>query len=256
MSTNFDIVIPVGPNEINKIHEQLQYTKKHVIGFRNIYIICYDPNALIDGCIMVKESDFPFTVADVVSVFARYQGKCNRNHWYYQQLLKLYCSSVIPDLLDHFLIIDADVYFLKPISFFENGRTYMNICDTSDIHIPYTTHLRKMHPEFNKHTKASGISHHMMFCKQYVKELFQIVEDHHHMPFWKVFLEMVDEHIKYPIEAIESGASEYEIYINFVMFYHMDSIVVRKLHWCNMPYSYIVSEDCEYDFISICHYWM
>ena len=41
MSGTFDIVIPVGPYDKLCIYKQIEYTKKNVIGYRNIYIISY-----------------------------------------------------------------------------------------------------------------------------------------------------------------------------------------------------------------------
>jgi hypothetical protein len=53
---------------------------------------------------------------DIASFFYQHNKKQNRNGWYLQQLLKLYASFVIKDLLNDYLVIDADVYFLKPIN--------------------------------------------------------------------------------------------------------------------------------------------
>jgi flagellar biosynthesis/type III secretory pathway protein FliH len=39
----FDIVIPIGPDDIDQINDQLEYTTKNIIGYRNIYIISCDP---------------------------------------------------------------------------------------------------------------------------------------------------------------------------------------------------------------------
>jgi len=35
----FDIVIPLGPNEVSKMDEQLKYTKENIIGYKYIYNI-------------------------------------------------------------------------------------------------------------------------------------------------------------------------------------------------------------------------
>ena len=37
----FDIVIPLGPDDKSIIEKQIEYTKKNVIGYRNIYLISY-----------------------------------------------------------------------------------------------------------------------------------------------------------------------------------------------------------------------
>lgn len=35
---SFDIIIPLGPKELMNFSQQIEYTKKNIIGFRNIYI--------------------------------------------------------------------------------------------------------------------------------------------------------------------------------------------------------------------------
>jgi len=61
----FDIVVPVGPNDRNIVCKQIEYTKRNVIGYRNIYLICYDPSIVVDGCITIDENIFPFTIDTV-----------------------------------------------------------------------------------------------------------------------------------------------------------------------------------------------
>ena len=40
----FDIVVCVGPNDNDIVEKVLPYTKKNVIGYRNIYLVCSNPN--------------------------------------------------------------------------------------------------------------------------------------------------------------------------------------------------------------------
>jgi hypothetical protein len=42
----FDIVIQVGPNDLNVIKDNLEY-KKNIIGYRNIYLISCDDLLII-----------------------------------------------------------------------------------------------------------------------------------------------------------------------------------------------------------------
>ena len=119
----FDIVVCVGPNDNDIIGQVLPYTKKNVIGYRNIYIITnnYD-NLIIPECKIIDESIFPFKINDIAAYFYKYKGKNNRNGWYLQQLLKLYASFVIDELLENYLVIDADVFFLKPTEFLIDNK--------------------------------------------------------------------------------------------------------------------------------------
>jgi hypothetical protein len=98
MDDKFDIVICLGPNDVNIINLMINYTKNNIIGYRNIYIISYDHNIKIDGCIIINENLFPFNKDTIIH---------NNNKWYLQQLLKLYSSIIIDGILDNVLIIDA-----------------------------------------------------------------------------------------------------------------------------------------------------
>ena len=61
---SFDIVIPLGPNEISRINQQIQHVKKNVIGYRNIYVVSVNPNISLDGCIIIDEKQFEFKIND------------------------------------------------------------------------------------------------------------------------------------------------------------------------------------------------
>jgi hypothetical protein len=220
MSNLFDIVIPVGPNDIHIISKQIEYTIKNVIGFRNIYLIVFDPSISINGCITIPESIFPFSIDTV----AKYHRKHSRNGWYLQQLLKLYAGLVIPNILDKYLVIDSDTFFISPTTFYENGKCLYNY--GNEYHLPYFHHMKKLHPSLIKMTEKSGICHHMIFETKYIKELFDMVESHHNDTFYNIFLKNV-EHIH------SSGASEYEIYFNFIIWKHLNDITIRELKWMN-----------------------
>ena len=170
----FDIVIPVGPNDIDIIHKQIDYTKKNIIGYRKIFLICKDASLQIDGCITVSEEIFPFnkkTVSDIL-------GPTDRCGWYLQQLLKLYASIVIPGLLDKYLVIDADTFFLKPTVFLKDGKPLYNYGD--EYHKPYFEHMNRLHSSFKRQVDLySGICHHMLFETKYIKEIFSMVEENH-----------------------------------------------------------------------------
>ena len=93
----FDIIICVGPNDNDVIYNMIPYTKKNIIGYRNIYLICANSTINIEGTITIDENIFPFNINNLIQNF----GNKNRNGWYLQQLLKLYSGSVIPGILEN-----------------------------------------------------------------------------------------------------------------------------------------------------------
>ena len=237
----FDIVIPLGPNDCEKIKLQLIYTKKNIIDYRNIYIISYDDTLLFDDCITISENIFPFSIETI----SNYHGKRNRNGWYLQQLLKLYSGLIIPNILDIYLVIDSDTFFLKPTKFYENGKCLYNY-GLYHLHLPYFIHMNKLHPDLKINDKSkSGICHHMMFETKYIKELFHIVEKKHNDNFYNIFLKNVTDYNG-------SGASEYEIYFNYMLYNYPNKITLRELNWENTKTLIL---DKNYHYIS-CHWYL
>lgn len=237
----FDIVIPVGPSDASCISEQLVYTKKNIVGYRNIYLISYDPSLQIEGCSTIDERSFPFTIRDVASRHSSH----SRNGWYLQQLLKLYAGTCIPGILERFLVIDSDTFFLKPTEFIRDGKCLYNY--GSEYHVSYFHHMARLYPTLKKVSPTrSGICHHMMFEARFVKELFALVENAHKKKFWVVFLEQVAKD-----QNTRSGASEYEIYFNYMLQYHPDEIIVRPLQWANVGK---LDLGAAYDYVSYHHY--
>jgi len=239
----FDIVIPLGECDINKIDKTIQHIKTNVIGYRNIYIVSYDKNINIEGCITIDENIFDFKKDIYDMTFIH-----DRKGWYLQQLIKLYASFYIEELLDNYLIIDCDTFFLKKTSFFdENDLPLYN--HGEEYHIGYFEHMSKLHPTLNRYkNEMSGICHHMIFQKSILKDLFKLVEDYHNneKPFYKIFLENIDTNII-------SSASEYEIYFNYLCIYKNDKFKIRKLNNLNISFSnYDNYINSEYDYIS-CH---
>ena len=217
LSELFDIVVPIGPKDECLVHDMIEHTKRKVHGYRNIYLVTSNDSFSIEGCVTVNEKVFPFDKNDIVSII----GNTERIGWYLQQLIKLYAGNVIDGILDNYLVIDCDTFFLKKTRFFRNNLPLYNV--GTEHHAPYFEHMNKMHPSLHKCTNHSGITHHMMFQKKIVSSLFDMVESYHGDSFWKVFLSCINER--------DAGASEYEIYFTYLHIYHIDKFIIRKLKW-------------------------
>lgn len=231
----FDIVIMVGPHDKDVIRAQVEFTKKNIIGYRNIYLVSFDPTINVNGCITIDEKIFPFNI-DTVAAF---HEKNDRNGWYLQQLLKLYSCNVIPHIMDRYLVIDSDTFFIKKTHFIENNRPLY--CLGFEYNVPYFEHIARLDNEIVRvDPRFSGICHHMMFEKKYVNEIFERVENKHRDLFYNVFLKLVDgKHIT------GSGASEYELYFNYMLIFHSDKIKLRFLKWMNSE-KIIVNKDLSF----------
>jgi hypothetical protein len=220
----FDIIIPVGPNDASIIKQQIVYTKNNIVGYRNIYLVVSDSSLSIEGCITISETIFPFSIQTIENI----HGKSSRCGWYLQQLIKLYAGNIIPDILGKYLVIDSDTHFIKPVRFIENNKSLYAY--GTEYHKPYFEHMKRLDPSFVKIDKdRSGICHHMLFETIYINEIMSIIESKHNDTFFNTFIKKVDSS-----EFSNSGASEYELYYNYMLQYHSNKIKLRELKWDNL----------------------
>ena len=146
------------------------------------------------------------------------------------------------------MIIDCDTIFYKRTKFIENDIPYYNYGD--EYYKPYFDHMSKLHPTLEKQDQdKSGISHHMLMQKHVLIELFKLVETHHQKPLYQVFLENINT-------DIATGASEYEIYFNYLLKYvPNDLFKLRKLNYIdtsrNNLEKYMLAHDHDY----ISYHW-
>jgi hypothetical protein len=242
----FDIVIPVGPNDIEMIQTSVKYTKLNIIGYRNIYLISSFDKLCVENCQIIYENIFPFNINDIDNIL----GKSNRNGWYLQQLLKIYAGNIIPGILDRYLVIDADTCFLKPTCFITNDNKCIYTTGI-EYHEPYFFHMNRLHPTLKKVHPLSGISHHTIFETKIINNLFNMVENFHNNGnlFWKIFLENIN-----PYHHNYSASAENEIYFTYIFLYNNNNILIRKLKWANVS-NIDDNLDKDLDFISV-HYYM
>ncbi len=205
------IVIAINPiDNLELINLLLINTEANVIGYRNIYLIQSDPAKYIVGYYNIPVNMFPFTI-DTVS---HYHGRSERNYWYLEQLLKIYAGFVIPGILDRYLVLDSDTFFIKKSKFFENEKFLFNY--DGELNIPLLEHMNKLHESFIATTGLSvGVSHNIVFELQYINEIMNLVETKHNNFFYNIFLENVDE-----LCYNSTGASIYYIYFNYLMLYY------------------------------------
>jgi hypothetical protein len=222
MSVSFDVVIPFGPKDDDIIQRCVNSVLTHVVGVRYVFVIAHEKNTMdISNCIILKEESFPFKRADVVEKTSE-----ERAGWYIQQLIKFYAPLLVSNITENVLIVDADTVFYKRTRFIENGKFLFDKV-VAPTHQPYFDHMKRLHPTFTVWKPlTSAITNTMIFNKKIVIELMTKVEDFHKKDFWLAFLDCITEKTK-------SGASEYEIYFNYMMNVKTDQTRVSPLQWNN-----------------------
>ena len=204
----FDILFLCHKKDIEILKKSIKYAKKNVIGYRKIFVLSRENYFPDDKEInFVDEKIFPFNKKTI----EKYAPK-GRAGWYYQQFLKLYFLKVVgKEVLDNVLCIDADSMFIRKTTFFE-GETPLYNVDTGS-HQPYFEILEKVFGFGKQNSKFSGTTHHMMYQREYISEIFDFVKKKYGKRFWNVIMGNIDPNTI-------SGFSEQDLYLNYMLKYH------------------------------------
>jgi hypothetical protein len=252
-----DVVIPCVEKDLETLNACIAGIRDNCSQIRRVIVVSARP--LTDQAEWCDEARYPFTKEDVAfyllkgdqSAAASFLQSPSHVGWYYQQLLKYYATFVIPDLSSNVLILDSDTIFLNPVQFLDaNCEGLYN--PGSEYHRPYFEHASRFLPGLQRlYPHYSGISHHMLFQRSVLEDLFYSVENYHDRPLWQAFCLAVSLQ-----DLSGSGASEYELYFNFV-FSRTDQVHIRQLKWKNVSsLNDLASFKSQgYHYVS-CHAWL
>jgi hypothetical protein len=252
-----DVVIPCTDKDLDTLNLCIAGIKENCAQVRRIIVVSSYP--LTDQAEWFNEAAYPFSKKTVAlhllqgnkQAAKKFLQPPSRVGWYFQQLLKFYAPFVIPEISSNILVLDSDVLFLNPVEFLDAnfGGLYN---PGSDNYAPYFKHAHKFLPGLHRlYPTYSGIADHMLFQRAVLEDLFLAVESHHQRPLWQAFCHCVS-----PEDLPLSGASEYEIYFNFV-FSRTDQVHIRHLKWDNVRTLDKISDfkSQGYHYIA-CHKWL
>lgn len=249
-----DVIFVSHEKDIKTLPFAIEGIRKNVPGIRRIIVV--SEKKLTDKAEWFDEAEYPFSKIDIAKeIFISGPNAENpqpRIGWVYQQLLKLYSFLVIPNLSSNILIVDSDTIFLNKTTFMdEEGNPYFN--PGYEYYQPYFDHAIRLLPSFKKiYSEFSGISHHMLFQRSILEDLFTTITNKHHTEPWIAICRCIDIQ-----EAYGCPLSEYEIYFNFI-FSHTNQAKLHLLKWANVKFNPTVIDYYRmlgYHYIS-CHAYL
>ena len=218
---DFDIFQTVGPKDLSIIKDTLKINQKNIVGYNKIYLFNEEKKFSFRGINNVEKLLFPFTFEYIEN---KIQNK-TRAGWIYAQLVKLY-FPYLHEGNENVLVVDSDVFFTRKINFLDkSNKPIFTVSD--EYHQPYFDHMLRVHPDFVRGHEKSGISHHMLFSRQLLTEMFEKVEDLHNKPFYEVYLDNLDG-------KENSPSADYEIYFHYVLNNHKEKYSIREINWKNV----------------------
>lgn len=129
-----------------------------------------------------------------------------RAGWLIQQMIKLSAPDLFED--SHVYVIDADTVLVRPQSFLARSRTVL-LCSFG-YHEPYFDTMERLLPGMLKRPLHSCIAHKMLFTRDVLLELRNVVSPYGNSSWQKAILGAID-----PSE--HSSFSEYELYGHWLL---------------------------------------
>lgn len=229
-----DVVIPCTDKDLLTLNLCIRGIRANGQNIRRIIVV--SDKKLTDEAEWFDEKNYPFTKYEIaLEIFGGNHEEAQkfissprtRVGWIFAQCLKLYAAFVIPNISSNILCLDSDTVFLNPVTFLNKSGGGMYNPGT-EYHMPYFQHMQKLLPGLKRlWTQHSGISHHMIFQKPIIDNLFAMIEAYHHTDTWRAICRCIDRNAVYG-----SAFSEYEIYFNFA-FARTQQVSLRFLKWEN-----------------------
>lgn len=188
-----DIVIPCHHKDINILPLCIAGCKKNIPSLGTIYLVSDDVKIEDSKVIVLRESQVipDLTVHDIKE---RWNKKAPENShragWLFQQFIKLGSCKSIPALSEIYLILDADVVFLKKMSF-QNASGQLLLSPASESNAPYYECYRRLFGD-NIEFKYSFVSHHFPVKRTILHQMLNDIERRLKKNWYESILDVID----------------------------------------------------------------
>jgi hypothetical protein len=224
--TAVDIVIPAHEKDFGVLRHAVRGVLRHVRPVGHVYVVSERPFTWLQGPVSWVPESAAVGVPSLEQVQARWSSAgsdVSRAAWLYQQLLKLAAPSYIEGLSPSYLHIDADVIFLRGVSFAAAAPIRMLYSHAFEYHESYRESYGRLFGE----APAVGFSltgHHMLYNQDLLFELKTDIEQRNRKPWHDAYLDAVDY-------QEDSSISEMDVYGWWVLARHPELARHRQLVW-------------------------
>lgn len=223
--TPIDIVIPAHPKDFPVLRHGLRALLRHVSPIRRIVVIAPQPFEARDPRVRWVADPPVDVLPSPKAIAARWapdSAAAGRAGWLYQQLVKLGAASYVEDLTETFVVVDADVVFLRPVAF-DLSAGKRNRYSLSAEHVPPYADAYERLVGRRPPTDRSLTAHHMVIDRGLMAELTAELERRTGVPWYDAFLGAVD--------PSQPAACEQSTYGWWVLDRHPELAEHRQLQW-------------------------
>ncbi len=222
-NSKIDVIIPYHCKDSDILELCLAGCITNVRDLGRIYIVTENTDLTFDDIEIVDEANLFDDGLTKNYVEAELRTECpeflRRSGWLFQQFIKMGCSYAITNLSDYYLVVDADVVFLRRVCFFHNER--MLLAKSDEFHQPYFDFYEKLLGE-SANSKTSFVAHHMLICKSIMLELLHNIERRFNKSWYDAIISNINGDNTLML-------SEYETYGHYLENHYPEKLIVRRL---------------------------
>jgi hypothetical protein len=228
--TAIDVVIPAHPKDFPVLRHAVRGVLRYIEPLRRVYIVASQPFDTKDSRVVwIPESaasELP--TADLLRQRWEPHGPAaaDRAGWIYQQILKLGVPEYVPDLLANYMLIDADVIWLRRLAVRVDETVRFPFTRAFEHHQPYRDAYRRLFGA-TPGSPFSLTAHQMVYDKTLLAEMKRAIEARHGVAWWEAYIAAAD-----PLEP--SAISELDIYGLWVLDQHPEVALDRPLTYLNV----------------------
>ena len=168
-----DVVIVTHPKDKVTLDYCIDGIRENCSKVRRVIVVSSEK--LTDKAEWFDENQFPFDKEDIALTIARgdkkkakdfFRNKHRSPGWYFQQLLKIYSSFIIPNISSNVLILDSDTIFMNPVEFLNSDNGGLFCVSREEAKSAYFKHAQKLVPGYKRiYSGVYSVCHHMLFQK-------------------------------------------------------------------------------------------
>lgn len=226
-----DVVIPAHPKDFPMLRHCVRGVLRYLEPLGRVYVVASEPFATKDSRVVSIPESSATTLPTCAQLRERWAqhgpAAVARAGWMYQQLLKLGVPEYVGDVSAAYMVVDADVIWLRPLRIRIDDRTRFPYTQAVEYHQPYRDAYCRL---FGVEPQApfSLTAHQMVYDRQLLAEMKQALEAHHGVAWWQAYVEAAD-----PLEP--SSISELDTYGLWVLDNHPAAAFHRQLSYLNVP---------------------
>ena len=229
--TAVDVVIPAHPKDFPVLRHCVRSVLRHLEPLGRVYVVAAEPFATNDPRVVWVPENSASRLPTSAQLRERWTQHgptaAARAGWIYQQVLKLGVPEYVPDISAAYMLVDADVIWLRPWRIMIDDRTRFPYTQAFEYHPPYRDAYFRL---FGVRPQApfSLTAHQMVYDQELLAQMKRAIEARHGVEWWEAYVQAAD-----PREP--SSISELDIYGLWVLDNHPAAASHRQLSYLNVP---------------------